>query len=79
MNTVKAFWGQVTFARPGNSWTALVANLVFWLLLYAADLVAVFGGYTSNWHAVTGLLVFLLPILHGFAVVGRKRRIRARN
>ncbi|MEE1788258.1 hypothetical protein PUR71_35985 [Streptomyces sp. SP17BM10] len=78
MNSAKAFWRQVTYARPGNSWTALVINLTFWLLLYAANLVMVFGMYTANWRAVAGVLVFLLPIFHGFAVVARKRRLRRR-
>ncbi|MEU8512899.1 hypothetical protein AB0C76_15100 [Kitasatospora sp. NPDC048722] len=79
MNNVKKFWRQATFARPGNSWTALAVNLTFWLLLYAVDLIAVFGGYTTNWRALAGVLVFLLPVFHGFSVITRKRRLRSRS
>ncbi|MER7753317.1 hypothetical protein [Kitasatospora sp. NPDC097643] len=78
MTDTKTFWQQLTFARPGNSWFALVLNLAFWLLLYAANLVMVFGGYTTNWRAAAGVLVFLLPIMHGLAVARRKIRLRRR-
>ncbi|MFI6689879.1 hypothetical protein [Streptomyces sp. NPDC050485] len=74
MSDRPGLWEQAKFARPDNSWTALALNLVFWTAFYSINLVIVLTGTSYSRYSVMGLLVFLIPILHGIGSGARKLR-----